>query len=67
MRTASRISVAIDATSASAHARHNAALQSHGVQVIDLTPAAIGPYVVPVVNIEQHQHTHSEPTMSEAA
>jgi len=48
------IGIVFDATSAGAHARHNAALQSHGVQVIDLTPAAIGPYVVPVVNLEQH-------------
>lgn len=48
------IGIVFDATSAGAHARHNAALQSHGVQVIDLTPAAIGPYVVPVVNLDQH-------------
>jgi acetaldehyde dehydrogenase len=49
-----RIGIVFDATSAGAHARHNAALQPHGVQVVDLTPAAIGPYVVPVVNLEQH-------------
>lgn len=48
------IGIVFDATSAGAHARHNAALQAHGVQVIDLTPAAIGPYVVPVVNLEEH-------------
>ncbi|MDM0033773.1 acetaldehyde dehydrogenase (acetylating) [Variovorax sp. J22P271] len=48
------IGIAFDATSAGAHARHNAALQAHGVQVIDLTPAAIGPYVVPVVNLDAH-------------
>jgi acetaldehyde dehydrogenase len=48
------VGVVFDATSAAAHARHNAVLQSHGVQVIDLTPAAIGPYVVPVVNLEAH-------------
>ncbi|UUZ69709.1 acetaldehyde dehydrogenase (acetylating) [Polaromonas sp. P2-4] len=48
------IGIVLDATSAGAHPRHNAALQSHGVQVIDLTPAAIGPYVVPVVNLDQH-------------
>jgi len=47
------IRIAFDATSAGAHARHNDVLQAHGVQVIDLTPAAIGPYVVPVVNLEQ--------------
>jgi len=46
------IRIAFDATSAGAHARHNAVLQRHRVQVIDLTPAAIGPYVVPVVNMD---------------
>jgi acetaldehyde dehydrogenase len=46
------IRIAFDATSAGAHARHNEVLQRHGVQVVDLTPAAIGPYVVPVVNMD---------------
>ncbi|WP_432261790.1 acetaldehyde dehydrogenase (acetylating) [Cupriavidus sp. TMH.W2] len=48
------IGIAFDATSAGSHMHHNALLQRHGVQVIDLTPAAIGPYVVPVVNLEAH-------------
>lgn len=48
------IRIAFDATSAGAHARHNAVLQAHGIRVIDLTPAAIGPYVVPGVNAGQH-------------
>jgi acetaldehyde dehydrogenase len=48
------IRIAFDATSAGAHAKHNEALQRHGVRVIDLTPAAIGPYVVPVVNLDAH-------------
>jgi acetaldehyde dehydrogenase len=48
------IQIAFDATSAGAHAHHNAVLRKHGVQVIDLTPAAIGPYVIPVVNLEEH-------------
>ncbi len=47
-----KIKVVFDATSAGAHARHNKLLQQHGVRVIDLTPAAVGPYVVPVVNLE---------------
>lgn len=48
------IRVVFDATSASDHPKHNAKLQPHGIKVIDLTPAAVGPYVVPVVNLEQH-------------
>ena len=48
------IKIAFDATSAGAHAKHNEVLQKHGVQVIDLTPAAIGPYVIPVVNLNEH-------------
>ncbi|WP_168791114.1 acetaldehyde dehydrogenase (acetylating) [Paraburkholderia aromaticivorans] len=46
------IDIVFDATSAGAHKRHNDALQQHGVQVIDLTPAAIGPYVIPAINLE---------------
>mgnify|MGYP001064058880 FL=1 len=46
------IDIVFDATSAGAHARHNQVLQEHGVQVIDLTPAAIGPYVIPAINLE---------------
>lgn len=48
------IKIVFDATSAGAHAHHNAVLQQHGIQVLDLTPAALGPYVVPVVNLDQH-------------
>jgi len=48
------IDIVFDATSAAAH-RHNAArLAPHGTRLVDLTPAAIGPYVVPAVNLEQH-------------
>lgn len=50
----SKIRIAFDATSAGAHAEHNRILQQHGIQVIDLTPAAIGPYVIPVVNLQEH-------------
>ncbi|MFT3697921.1 MAG: acetaldehyde dehydrogenase (acetylating) [Kofleriaceae bacterium] len=48
------IELAFDATSASAHHINAKALQERGVRMIDLTPAAIGPYVVPVVNLDQH-------------
>ena len=47
------IDIVFDATSAGAHPLHNAELQKHGIQVVDLTPAAIGPYVVPAINLEQ--------------
>ncbi|SAL80882.1 acetaldehyde dehydrogenase [Caballeronia arvi] len=47
------IRVVFDATSAGAHEHHNAKLQEHGVRVIDLTPAAIGPYVIPAINLDQ--------------
>jgi acetaldehyde dehydrogenase len=48
------IEIVFDATSAGAHHYSNAVLQSHGKRVIDLTPAAVGPYVVPPVNMDQH-------------
>ncbi|NRA42057.1 MAG: acetaldehyde dehydrogenase (acetylating) [Pseudomonadales bacterium] len=48
------IKIVFDATSAYAHAAHNEALKADGKTVIDLTPAAIGPYCVPVANIEEH-------------
>ncbi|WP_176594608.1 acetaldehyde dehydrogenase (acetylating) [Sphingobium sp. EM0848] len=44
------IKIVFDATSAGAHKRHNEVLQAHGKKVIDLTPAAIGPYTIPPVN-----------------
>jgi acetaldehyde dehydrogenase len=46
------IDIVFDATSAGAHKHHNDVLQQHGVQVIDLTPAAVGPYVIPAINLE---------------
>jgi acetaldehyde dehydrogenase (acetylating) len=47
------IDIAFDATSAAAHKKHDELLRKHGVQVIDLTPAAIGPYVIPSINLEE--------------
>jgi acetaldehyde dehydrogenase len=48
------IRIAFDATSAYAHKLHDAALQADGIRVIDLTPAAIGPFTVPPVNMDAH-------------
>ena len=48
------IAVIFDATSAVVHLAHNTVLRADGKMVIDLTPAAIGPYVVPPVNLEEH-------------
>ncbi|MEN5037030.1 acetaldehyde dehydrogenase (acetylating) [Pseudomonas sp. TWI929] len=52
----SDIDFVFDATSAGAHVKNDALLRRHkaDLRVIDLTPAAIGPYCVPVVNLEQH-------------
>jgi acetaldehyde dehydrogenase len=50
----SEIDFVFDATSAGAHVKNDAFLRGHkpGLRLIDLTPAAIGPYCVPVVNLE---------------
>jgi acetaldehyde dehydrogenase (acetylating) len=46
--------IIFDATSAKAHIRHARILKEAGKQVLDLTPAAVGPFVVPPVNISEH-------------
>ncbi len=51
---ADNIQIAFDATSAYVHAENAAKLAAHGVLMIDLTPAAIGPYCVPPVNLKAH-------------
>ncbi len=48
------IKVVFDATSASAHLANWELLKDTGVRVLDLTPASVGPYCVPVVNLEDH-------------
>lgn len=48
------IQVVFDATSAGAHARHSQIVTAAGKTIVDLTPAAIGPYVIPVVNGDAH-------------
>jgi len=48
------IDILFDATSAGAHRRHDKIAAAAGKVMIDLTPAAIGPHVVPVVNGDAH-------------
>ncbi len=50
------IDIVFDATSASAHVANDAQLRAAkpGIRVVDLTPAAIGPYCVPTVNLEDN-------------
>jgi acetaldehyde/propanal dehydrogenase len=51
---ADKVAVVFDATSAAAHHANWRRLAEHDVLVVDLTPAAIGPYCIPPVNLEQH-------------
>ncbi|WP_434517079.1 acetaldehyde dehydrogenase (acetylating) [Dechloromonas sp. ARDL1] len=48
------VQIAFDATSAYVHAENTRKLNALGVLMIDLTPAAIGPYCVPPVNLKEH-------------
>jgi acetaldehyde/propanal dehydrogenase len=48
------IKIAFDATSAYAHADNARKLGDVGVFMVDLTPAAIGPYCIPPINLEEH-------------
>ena len=47
------VEVVFDATSAGAHRVNDAVLARSGVRVVDLTPAALGPFVVPAVNMSR--------------
>ena len=48
------VDIVFDATSAKAHEYNEKMLRPFGKRLIDLTPAAIGPYVVPAVNLDEH-------------
>lgn len=49
-----QIEIIFDATSAKAHVANAKLLQPLGKRMIDMTPAAIGPFVVPSVNLDEH-------------
>jgi acetaldehyde dehydrogenase len=46
--------IVFDATSAKAHLYNSKVLKEAGIKVIDMTPAAVGPYLCAAVNIDEH-------------
>jgi acetaldehyde dehydrogenase len=54
MREFDGIEIVFDATSAAAHAAHDKVLRAHGKRIVDLTPAALGPFTIPAVNGDAH-------------
>ncbi len=48
------VQIVFDATSAYVHAENSRKVNAEGALMIDLTPAAIGPYCVPPVNLKEH-------------
>jgi acetaldehyde/propanal dehydrogenase len=48
------VQIVFDATSAYVHAENSRKVNAEGAMMIDLTPAAIGPYCVPPVNLREH-------------
>lgn len=49
-----KVDAVFDATSAYTHIKHAEQLRAHNIRAIDLTPAAIGPLIVPTVNLHAH-------------
>jgi acetaldehyde dehydrogenase len=48
------VEIILDATSAAAHTANARVLEPYGRRLIDLTPAALGPFVIPPVNLDEH-------------
>lgn len=48
------VDIVFDSTGAGPHLRHAPKLKEAGIFAVDLTPAAVGPYVAPTVNMDEH-------------
>ena len=48
------VEIVLDATSAAAHTANARVLEPYGRRLVDLTPAALGPFVIPPVNLDEH-------------
>jgi acetaldehyde dehydrogenase len=55
LRRVDEVDLAFDATSAAAHPAHAAILAERGITSVDLTPAALGPPVIPAVNLDAYR------------
>lgn len=49
-----KVDIVFDCTGAGAHLQHAPMLKEAGIFAVDLTPAAVGPYCIPAVNMDRH-------------
>jgi acetaldehyde dehydrogenase len=57
------VDIVFDSTGAGPHLQHAPLLKEKGIFALDLTPAAVGPYVVPAVNLDDDLLTHDNLNM----